>query len=508
MPYLPSARCAMRFDVTHVRIDWRSHWRRFISMADLTSGACTAVCESQTGCLSHELACCTVAGHEHQKVCATPAQGYFVDTGVATLCNNMDELASVASCEVCTSTAADDCTVGTCTDGFHTYSSGPPSCIPCSDVANAEVDATYTCTTALDSRVSGCAVGYTRQQGNAGTMDHCAPNPCATSTTTEWTHEAHTNTIAPPAEMASGTTTTVECDGWHSGYRGSISLSCSTGIVSFATHECTHYDPCAGETDDCDGDGHICDATGPGSHSCSCPANSYGTATPGPDGTSCTPCTANSATTNGVDNVLVSACVCNEGYATNSNIAHVLGLPTDQTIDSIGDSCTAVVCPLHSIGYTEQWSGSANACTCNPGYFGPPVCDSAINGYSTGCTSCTSVVNAVGVTCDQADNSRAICETGYYLTVNSDISDTCSGTCSTSRPHCIFSALTPRAADTALSSGMSLCLLTYRLASCVVRRSLYGPAQLRVPWSSLLTNWWAHNREKLQHGCGRKLSGR
>ena len=115
------------------------------------------------------------------------------------------------------------------------------------------------CSTALDSRVSGCATGYTREPGTAGTMDVCAPNPCAAYTTTTWTHEAVTNTVALGIELASAATTTVACEEWHDGYRGSITLSCFTATVSVSGHECTHYDPCAGDTDDCDGEGHICE---------------------------------------------------------------------------------------------------------------------------------------------------------------------------------------------------------------------------------------------------------
>ena len=226
--------------------------------------------------------------------------------------------------------------------------------------------------------------------------------------------------------MVSSTTTTVECEQWHDGYRGSITLSCYTGTVSVSSHECTHYDPCAGGTDDCDGDGHICEATGPGLHICACPTNSYGTATPEPTGgTSCTPCTPHSGTSGGVANVLVSSCVCDEGYATNSLTAHVQGLPTSQSITSADELCTPVMCPRNSVGYVDQWSGAPDACTCIAGYFGPPVWDSAINDYSAGCTPCTPVANAVAVSCDEADNSRAVCDTGFYVSVNSGTSDTC-----------------------------------------------------------------------------------
>jgi len=97
------------------------------------------------------------------------------DTLVCGACNDMSTITSVASCQVCSDATVASCSDGTCADGYHTYQSGSnPSCIgTCTTVDNAEVDATYTCSDATDSRVSGCADGYFLTVGGAGELDTC-----------------------------------------------------------------------------------------------------------------------------------------------------------------------------------------------------------------------------------------------------------------------------------------------------------------------------------------------
>jgi hypothetical protein len=94
---------------------------------------------------------------------------------VCTACNDMASVASVASCQVCSDATAASCSDGTCADGYHTYQSGlPPSCVgTCTTVSHAEVGATYTCTDATDSRVSGCADGFFLTVGGPGELDTC-----------------------------------------------------------------------------------------------------------------------------------------------------------------------------------------------------------------------------------------------------------------------------------------------------------------------------------------------
>jgi hypothetical protein len=202
-------------------------------------------------------------------------------------------------------------------------------------------------------------------------------------------------------------------------------------MVSFSSHACVHYDACAGGTDDCEGPGHICAATGPGTHSCTCPINFYGTArAASTGGTSCSPCQPNSATlTSGSSAIEVTSCICDEGYATDvaAGTASVAGAATSRVIASVADQCAAVQCPVNSLGYTSLWSGVSGACTCLPGFSGPPVWDTTLNAFSAGCTACTPVANSIAVTCAELDNSRAVCDTGFHLTVNtlSGVSDTC-----------------------------------------------------------------------------------
>ena len=69
----------------------------------------------------------------------------------------MQGIASVDSCQVCSDATAASCSSGTCAAGYHTYTpGGSPTCAgTCTTVVNAEPGATYTCTDASDSRVSG-----------------------------------------------------------------------------------------------------------------------------------------------------------------------------------------------------------------------------------------------------------------------------------------------------------------------------------------------------------------
>ena len=69
-------------------------------------------------------------------------------------------------------------TVSCGSDGEYTKDAGDVACTPCTAVANAAPGATYTCTTASDSRVSDCAAGFTHTVGATGAHDTCAANTC------------------------------------------------------------------------------------------------------------------------------------------------------------------------------------------------------------------------------------------------------------------------------------------------------------------------------------------
>ena len=47
------------------------------------------------------------------------------------------------------------------------------TCAPCTPVEHAAADAVYTCTSRNDSRITGCADGYARVIGGAGSADAC-----------------------------------------------------------------------------------------------------------------------------------------------------------------------------------------------------------------------------------------------------------------------------------------------------------------------------------------------
>ena len=110
-------------------------------------------------------------------------------------------------------------------------------------------------------------------------MDRCDADACPTSSTASLTVDGVTADVSPANEMVSSSTSTLPCQDWSSGFTGSITLSCLTGTVSVVSNTCTAYDACSEGTDDCVGTGAICEMTGPGTHSCTCPVNSYGTAT-------------------------------------------------------------------------------------------------------------------------------------------------------------------------------------------------------------------------------------
>lgn len=124
-----------------------------------TCTACTAVANAGV----YAGYTCTTAGNSRVSECAA---GFFVDAvpdadtaDRCTPCNDMASVPSVVSCLVCADANVLTCMEAVCASGFHTYNLGI-QCQPCTPVVNAYGDATYTCTSELDSLVSGCAPGY------------------------------------------------------------------------------------------------------------------------------------------------------------------------------------------------------------------------------------------------------------------------------------------------------------------------------------------------------------
>ena len=80
---------------------------------------------------------------------------------------------SVASCTACTGPAVGDCTAAVCAAGYVPGTFAAGECTACTSVANIAADASVTCTTGSDSRVSACATGFFKTEGAAGAHDTC-----------------------------------------------------------------------------------------------------------------------------------------------------------------------------------------------------------------------------------------------------------------------------------------------------------------------------------------------
>merc|ERR1711871_1551731 len=101
---------------------------------------------------------------------------------------DVDPAPSVSSCTACEGSDPDNpddvtvnqCTAAVCAGGYipESYSCANDectsrACAPCTPVDNAAADATYTCSSASDSRVSACGAGLTKVEGGDGAADTC-----------------------------------------------------------------------------------------------------------------------------------------------------------------------------------------------------------------------------------------------------------------------------------------------------------------------------------------------
>jgi uncharacterized protein (DUF1800 family) len=213
-----------------------------------------------------------------------------------------------------------------------------------------------------------CNAGYTvsgKTACAAGTLNvaKCHAKSCAAGGSFRLTVGMDTGTGILASQLSSGASTTIPCQNWKRGYRGSIQLDCYLGAITISTskaHSCKSYNKCASSEDDCAGVGHICTHTGPGTHSCSCGANTFGDGRK--SGTQCTKCPANSATSDTKTNTVLSACICSAGYTKAAD-----------------GSCPPVRCPPYSVGTGGPATG---ACTCIKGYTGTPVLDKKKNAFA------------------------------------------------------------------------------------------------------------------------------
>jgi len=134
--------------------------------------ACTAVDYSQ-GAVT-----CSTVTNSQVEVCE---DGYALTQSAD---ENSADTCNLVACPANTGgSGPDSCT---CNDGFHgTITAAGQSysgtCTACTTVSNAEVSATYTCTSADNSQVSGCANGYTENNRN-GAADLCVLVACPENT--------------------------------------------------------------------------------------------------------------------------------------------------------------------------------------------------------------------------------------------------------------------------------------------------------------------------------------
>jgi hypothetical protein len=70
--------------------------------------------------------------------------------------------------------SAIDSRIDACDPGYYKVAGATTDeCPACTPVPGAHAEATYTCTSAADSRVSHCRVAYFLTEGQAGEMDTC-----------------------------------------------------------------------------------------------------------------------------------------------------------------------------------------------------------------------------------------------------------------------------------------------------------------------------------------------
>jgi len=186
---------------------------------------CSACADIMDGVDGVEDGSCTDCDGANPADCAAATCDMGYHTFVAGVgCSECTAVGNEESGATYTCTSADDSDVSGCADGFWEDETGTADvCTECTAVHNAETNATYICTAANDSDVSGCADGFGEDE--TGTADICTA-PCDSS-------EA-------PLNGAVGTCTSTlfygtcqpECN---TGYTVSGTTSCEDGTLTAAT---------------------------------------------------------------------------------------------------------------------------------------------------------------------------------------------------------------------------------------------------------------------------------
>merc|ERR1711865_900054 len=190
-------------------------------------GDCTA-CSAVAGAASDATLTCTKVGDTRVSACAA------CDTTVKTVGDANTDDTCTETCGTGFYSGTDMCKAHTvCDVARGTKSAGTPTtdtvCKPCAGkfgensatcaaqtactaVVGAVADATYTCTSATDSRVSACAAATSiKTVGGAGAADTCAAAPAATTAAPAATTAApgSATTAAPAGGVAAGNTATI-----------------------------------------------------------------------------------------------------------------------------------------------------------------------------------------------------------------------------------------------------------------------------------------------------------
>ena len=279
----------------------------------------------------------------------------------------------------------------------NSYSSG---CTICTPVANADPVATYTCTTALDSRVSACDSGYFKLGGSVGTADTC---PGCTVVSNAATGATYTCTTAVDSRVS----------------------GCASGFYKIIGG--------TGAADSCPVCSTVLDAETAATYTCTtsldsrvsgCASGFYKIVGAAGAADSCPVCTAVAdaavgATYTCISNTDSRVSACLDGFFRTEGASGVMDTCTG-CIEQTGCLTSAATCSVLNGHSTEL------ACTASEDgyYFNPPRW---LGGDVMG--PCTPVLNSVSIICVAGSNSRAVCQTGFYNVDNIAISrsDECLG---------------------------------------------------------------------------------
>lgn len=123
------------------------------------------------------------------------------------VCNICTPVENAAPDATYTCTTASDSRISACDSGFYKIGGdvgAADTCPACSTVTNAADGATYTCTSAADSRVSGCASGFYKLPGGPGAADACPPCTAVTDAEAASTYTCTTAVDSRVSACASG----------------------------------------------------------------------------------------------------------------------------------------------------------------------------------------------------------------------------------------------------------------------------------------------------------------